>query len=171
MFQRMDRERAATALDEAGSPKEPRLEEMPLANEPTPAETENNEDRDNYLTPGGNDMDFDIDFGPDNWDGSSPVAPPADVANDEEPLDEGAANMSMYSQSSQATISQNSHETMEMIQTKAGSAGKTSFQDIAPNTCTKSEAAKKFYSVLLLTTKRMVKIHQQRPFGEIQIAL
>jgi len=66
------------------------------------------------------------------------------------------------------TFNSSARETLEKLEKEFPSVVK--FNDLAPGFSTKSEAARMFYNVLLLSTKDMIKVKQDRPYGEIQIS-
>lgn len=95
-------------------------------------------------------------------EGGKEQEPPTSDANDD------FGNVNTVSQSSQSSVGRSINETLEMLQQRA-TGGTAAFGELASSSCTKAEAARRFYDVLLLTTKGMVQVQQSRPFGEIQI--
>lgn len=79
----------------------------------------------------------------------------------------GAADTSIMTQSSQ--MGQKANETLELVQDRAQQKQDNviGFGDLGSST--RAEAARRFYDILLLTTKDMLKVQQNSPFGEIQI--
>ncbi|OBZ85981.1 Double-strand-break repair protein rad21 [Choanephora cucurbitarum] len=66
------------------------------------------------------------------------------------------------------TFNASTHATLEKIQL---STGKLEFTELAsPTVHKRSEAARMFYDILLLSTKDKIKIKQERPFGAIEIS-
>ncbi|KAI8139153.1 Rec8 like protein-domain-containing protein [Fennellomyces sp. T-0311] len=105
-------------------------------------------------------MDYDdFDFG----DTPAPVTDePAEAAGDMD-------NTSQFTQNTQSTIGRSTREVLDTIQSRLEVQETVSFGELAPHNATKSEAARRFYDVLLLTTKDMLKVQQNQAFGEIQI--
>lgn len=66
------------------------------------------------------------------------------------------------------SFNNSARETLEKLENEFPSVVK--FNDLAPGFSTKAEAARMFYDVLLLSTKNMVKVKQDRAYGEIQIS-
>ena len=68
-------------------------------------------------------------------------------------------------------MSKSTHETLEKIQSRIiDNNTQLTFGELAPtHQSNKSEAARHFYDVLLLTTKDLIKVQQQEAFGEIRI--
>ncbi|KAI8371434.1 Rec8 like protein-domain-containing protein [Radiomyces spectabilis] len=78
---------------------------------------------------------------------------------------------SFFSQNGQSTqLNQSAHQTLTTLTEKfdAG-ANRAAFGDLVPGTASKAEAARKFYDVLLLSTKNMIQLKQQQSYGEIEI--
>ncbi|KAI7847166.1 Rec8 like protein-domain-containing protein [Circinella umbellata] len=112
-------------------------------------------------------MDFDdYDFGDtapvvQNENNELTTAARTDYENDD----------SINTQNTQSTMSKSTHETLEKIQSRIiDNNTQLTFGELAPtHQSNKSEAARHFYDVLLLTTKDLIKVQQQEAFGEIRI--
>ncbi|KAK4521723.1 ATP-dependent DNA helicase Snf21 [Mucor velutinosus] len=79
-------------------------------------------------------------------------------------MDNDEALMTQNTQS----FSNSARGTLEKLEKEFPSVVK--FNDLAPGFSTKAEAARMFYDVLLLSTKDMIKVKQDRAYGEIQIS-
>ncbi|KAI9490288.1 Rec8 like protein-domain-containing protein [Zychaea mexicana] len=114
-------------------------------------------------------MDFDdFDFGDTPAPATTTEQQPETVDYDNDAYNNQYNN---NTQSSQSTFSRSTHETLEGIQNRITvEKSVVSFGELAPaHSATKSEAARRFYDVLLLTTKDRIKVQQAQAFGEIQI--
>lgn len=78
-------------------------------------------------------------------------------------------NDSLLTQSTQS-FNTTTRETLEKLEGHLATQEVVNFGELAGGTCRKSEAARLFYDILLLTTKDKIKVKQERPFGEIQIS-
>ncbi|KAI9247469.1 Rec8 like protein-domain-containing protein [Phascolomyces articulosus] len=110
-------------------------------------------------------MDFDdFDFGD---------APAPTVQEENAESTEANENTSQFNNNTQnSQFSRSTHETLEQIQNRLVDNNSTlTFGELAPtHNSTRSDVARRFYDVLLLTTKDMIKVQQSQAFGEIQIA-
>jgi cohesin complex subunit SCC1 len=61
-------------------------------------------------------------------------------------------------------------KTLETLENQFTTQTVVNFGELATNSCKKSDAAKLFYDILLLSTKEKIKVKQDRPFGEITIS-
>ncbi|KAI8095070.1 Rec8 like protein-domain-containing protein [Gilbertella persicaria] len=69
------------------------------------------------------------------------------------------------------TFNSSTRATLENIENQLTTQNFVNFNELAmPSISKKSEAARMFYDVLLLSTKDKIKVKQDRPFGEIQIS-
>ncbi|KAL0145655.1 double-strand-break repair protein rad21 [Mucor lusitanicus] len=120
-------------------------------------------------TPGGPGLTSAFQFDDDNIDYGQ------DYNDDTADFNQDAFNRFNSMESDESFMTQNTQsvnnsarETLEKLEKEFPSAVK--FSDLAPGFSTKAEAARMFYDVLLLSTKDMIKVKQDRAYGEIQIS-
>lgn len=78
-------------------------------------------------------------------------------------------NGSMATQSTQS-LNEGTRKTFETIENHMQFNGSVKFAEIAPSSNKKTDAARRFYEVLLLASRDKIKLKQERSFGDIQIS-
>ncbi|KAI9274162.1 Rec8 like protein-domain-containing protein [Sporodiniella umbellata] len=116
------------------------------------------------LEPFGNYQDFgvDIDAGDFNQDRFNQFE-----ANNGETVSLGSG--SMATQNTQ-TLNEGTRRTYETIESHMQFNQSVKFAEIAPNTNKRSDAARRFYEVLLLASKDKIKVKQERAFSDIHLS-
>ncbi|KAG1465741.1 hypothetical protein G6F56_004825 [Rhizopus delemar] len=148
MFARINRKRRASTMDVAMG---------------TPGQSATTPAGDHLESFGGyDDFGVEVDAGDFNQDRFDQFQ-----ANDAENVSVG--NGSMATQSTQS-LNEGTRKTFETIENHMQFNGSVKFAEIAPSSNKKTDAARRFYEVLLLASRDKIKLKQERSFGDIQIS-
>lgn len=115
---------------------------------------------------GGFDAEAAAQFGLGDFGGADGGAASANASTTETDEYDMLDNMYQNTQS----FNTGTRRTLETLENQFVSQDHVQFGELASSTCSKSDAAKLFYDILLLSTKDKIKVKQDRPFGEIQIS-
>ncbi|CEP15178.1 hypothetical protein [Parasitella parasitica] len=151
LFNSLNRKRRASGVI-ANANKEARVDDAFGA--PTPSGP--------GLTPAFHFDDDNIDYGQDYNDGVEINQDAFDRFNNN--MDNNESFMTQNTQ----TFNSSTRKTLEKLEQEFPNVVK--FNDLAPSFSKKAEAARIFYDVLLLSTKDMIKVKQDRAYGEIKIS-